>query len=254
MLTSVQRLEVRSRPREVLGPTLVASLALHLALLMSFLIIRSEQIPLEASAPPSVEVMAEIGTAEGENLPTPSDAPTMPTEALPTAPIPPPPPPAEPPPPPTAALPPSPPAVAKPVHTRTVPLSRAKTPGPKAVVSAGAPLHSTEGVDASTRMDGANRRTDWMGKLGQWWNDHRFYPKEASTYDEGGVVRVHMVIDRSGWIRSVDVVHGSGSDVLDRAAVDVFRDAHLPPFPPGTPDPPTDVEVTLHYNSSHRGG
>jgi protein TonB len=116
------------------------------------------------------------------------------------------------------------------------------------------PPHSTEGLDAASRADSANRNVNWFGKLGQWWNEHKVYPKDASANDQGGVVRVRMVIDPDGWIRSVEVVHGSGSEVLDRAAVALFLNAHLPPFPPGTPAPPTDVEVNLHYVPSASGG
>ncbi len=302
-----------------MGPTLVVSLALHVAFLASLLVLRSQLVPEEASAPPAVEVMADIGSEEGEKLPTPSEA-AMPTEALPTAPIPPPtpevqqpppqpqaqvppptpappppppppdlsevaalqppppepkpqppvepppppiepppptptPPPVEPPPPPPVAeVPPPPPPEAKPAPVRTPPPSRAKAPAPKAVASKGAPPSSANAADASARANGANRGIDWYGKLNDLAAQRVSYPKEASTYDEGGVVKVHMVIDRSGWIKSVEVVRSSGSDVLDRAAVAVFRDVHLAPFPPGTPDPPTNVEVTLHYNSAHGGG
>jgi len=42
--------------------------------------------------------------------------------------------------------------------------------------------------------------------------------------------------------------------VLDAAAVAVFRNAHLPPFPPGTPVQPADVVVTLHYRPADSGG
>jgi hypothetical protein len=34
----------------------------------------------------------------------------------------------------------------------------------------------------------------------------------------------------------------------------VFRNARLPPPPPGTPPQPADVVVTLHYRPSNSGG
>jgi TonB family protein len=86
-----------------------------------------------------------------------------------------------------------------------------------------------------------------MGKLKQWWDEHAVYPAEASVTNEGGAVRVRMVITADGQITSVVVVGGSGSSALDAAAVAVFRNAHLPPFPPGTPAPSGEVEVTVHY-------
>ena len=93
-----------------------------------------------------------------------------------------------------------------------------------------------------------------MGKLKQWWDQHSFYPGEASQTNEGGSVRVRIGIASTGQVTSIEVVEGSGSSVLDTAAVAVFRDAHLPPFPPGTPAQPADVVVTLHYRPASSGG
>jgi protein TonB len=92
-----------------------------------------------------------------------------------------------------------------------------------------------------------------MGKLGQWWNEHRFYPAEASLTNEGGVVKVHLVIAADGQVTSVAVVQSSGVSALDAAALAVYRNAHLPPFPPGTPAQPADVVVTLHYHPDSGG-
>jgi len=87
-----------------------------------------------------------------------------------------------------------------------------------------------------------------MGKLKNWWDERSFYPKEASLTNEGGDVRVRIIIAADGQVTSIEVVRGSGSSVLDQAALAVFRNAHLPPFPPGTPAQPADVVVTLHYH------
>jgi periplasmic protein TonB len=104
------------------------------------------------------------------------------------------------------------------------------------------------GQNAASRASDAN--SAWMGKLKQWWDQHSFYPREASQTNEGGNVKVHIVIAPDGHVTSIDVVQGSGLSVLDTAAVAVFRNAHLPPFPPGTPAQPADVVVTLHYRPS----
>ncbi len=93
-----------------------------------------------------------------------------------------------------------------------------------------------------------------MGKLKQWWDQHSFYPKEASQTNEGGTVRARIVIASDGQVMSIEVVQGSGSNVLDAAAVAVFRNAHLPPSSPGTPAQPADVVVTLHYRPADNGG
>jgi protein TonB len=118
---------------------------------------------------------------------------------------------------------------------------------------AGAPAHGPAGQNAASGAGGANNGAAWMGKLKQWWDQHSFYPKEASQTDEGGNVKVHIVIAPDGQIMSIEVVQSSGLSVLDAAAVAVFRNAHLPPFPPGTPAQPADVVVTLHYRPAEGG-
>ena len=92
-----------------------------------------------------------------------------------------------------------------------------------------------------------------MGKLKQWWDQHSFYPREASQTNEGGAVRVRIVIAPDGRVMSIQVVQGSGSSVLDAAALAVFRNAQLPPFPPGTPAQPANVVITLRYRPADGG-
>lgn len=100
----------------------------------------------------------------------------------------------------------------------------------------------------------ANNGAAWMGRLKQWWDQHSFYPPEASQSDEGGNVRVRIVISADGQVTSIQVVQGSGSSVLDAAALAVFRNARLPPLPPSMPAQPADVVVTLHYRPAGNGG
>lgn len=100
----------------------------------------------------------------------------------------------------------------------------------------------------------ANNGAAWMGRLKQWWDQHSFYPQEASQSDEGGSVRVRIVIAADGQVTSIQIVQGSGSSVLDAAALAVFRNARLPPLAPGMPAQPADVVVTLHYRSAGNGG
>jgi protein TonB len=119
------------------------------------------------------------------------------------------------------------------------PLQRAAAAGAP-VHPAGAPAHAAAGQPAAS---GASNGDAWMGKLKQRWEQH---PKEASQTNEGGNVKVHIVIASDGQITAVNVVQGSGLSVLDSAAVAVVRDAHLPSFPP-TPTQGADVVVTLHY-------
>ena len=124
--------------------------------------------------------------------------------------------------------------------------ARAARPSHAAVNAPGTPAHAIGGTDAAAHGNGGNP-DDWVGKLKQWWDEHAVYPEGASETNQGGAVKVHMVITPDGQVTSIAVVHSSGSSTLDAAAMAVFHNARLPPFPPGTPAPASDVEVTLHY-------
>ena len=45
----------------------------------------------------------------------------------------------------------------------------------------------------------------------------------------------------------VELIGKSGSQWLDLAAQAVFRGASLPPFPPNTPEPRADLDLTIRY-------
>ena len=300
---------VRVRRRKTLARSVLLSLALHLTLFLSLLIIPLMQPAISESGPVTVDLVfgpaaatpgppaptettaAPIAPAAPE-IPPPTPAPALdvppppPVQqaAIPPPPAPapdvpppppvqqaeisppppapapdvPPPPPVQqaeipPPPPPPAPMPVPPPApqVAQ-VHPSRTPPQRAAARAP--VHPAGAPAHAPAGQNGASRASDANNGAAWMGKLKQWWDQHSFYPKEASQTNEGGNVRVHIVIAPDGQVTSIEVVQGSGSSVLDAAALAVFRDAHLSPFPPGTPAQPADVVVTLHYHPADSGG
>jgi len=251
MLSSSQRLAVRVHRRETLGWLVLLSLALHLTVFLSLLMIPSTQPPTSASEPLSGDVIFEKGPAEAAPEPpapteataapiapaapvqqaelpppTPAPAPDVPppppvqqaelpplTPAPALVPLPPPPPvvQAHPPPPPPVAQahpPPAPPqrAAAQPAAARAPAARPAAARAP--VNPAGAPAHATDGQDAPSRASEANNGAAWMGKLKQWWDQHSFYPKEASQTNEGGNVRVPIFIASDGQVTSIDVVQG----------------------------------------------
>jgi protein TonB len=267
MLSSSQRMAVRAHRRETLGWLVLLSLALHLTLLLFLLIIPPTPPPTSASEPLSVDVIVAEGpagaTPESPAPPEASAVPIAPPPPVPQVEIPPPTPvPDLPPPPPVqqAEIPPPTPAPAPvPVPPPPKPVAQVRPPPapPQRAAArapakpAGAPAHATDGQNAAS---GANNGAAWMGKLKQWWDQNSFYPKEASLTNEGGNVKVRIVIAPDGQVTSIEVVQSSGLSVLDAAAVAVFRNAHLPPFPPGTPAQPADVVVTLHYHPGDSGG
>ncbi len=93
-------------------------------------------------------------------------------------------------------------------------------------------------------------RRDLVRQLQAWWDMHAYYPRRASQNDEGGTVKVHLVIRPDGNIWKVDVVESSGSRPLDTAGVSAFRGGFVRPFPAGAPE--TNIDISLHYVLVHR--
>ena len=88
-----------------------------------------------------------------------------------------------------------------------------------------------------------------MRQLQAWWDVHAYYPRHASNNDEGGTVKVHLMILPDGRIWMVDVVESSGSRSLDAAGIAAFRDAFVRQFPAG--EPKADIDISLHYVLAH---
>jgi TonB family protein len=93
-------------------------------------------------------------------------------------------------------------------------------------------------------------RRDLMRQLQAWWDVHAYYPRHASNSDEGGTVKVHLVILPDGRIWTFNVVESSGSRSLDSAGSSVFRGGFVRPFPEG--EPKADIDISLHYVLAHR--
>ena len=91
-----------------------------------------------------------------------------------------------------------------------------------------------------------------MRQLQAWWDAHAYYPRHASNSDEGGTVKVRLVILPDGRIWTVDVVGSSGSHSLDTAGASVFRGGSVRPFPVGESQADANVDISLHYVLAHR--
>ena len=140
----------------------------------------------------------------------------------------------------------------KPVQPPRAPVQRAAAHAP--AKPAGAPGHPPAGQNAADHGGNADKGAAWLGKLKQWWDQHSYYPPEASQTNEGGDVKVRITIAADGEVTSINVVQSSGLSVLDAAALAVFRNAHLPPPQPGTQAEAADLVVTLHYRPANGGG
>jgi TonB family protein len=93
-------------------------------------------------------------------------------------------------------------------------------------------------------------RRDVMRQLQAWWDVHAYYPRHASNNDEGGTVKVHLVILPDGRVWTADMVESSGSRSLDAAGAAVFHAGFVRPFPQG--EPQADIDISLHYVLAHR--
>ncbi len=93
---------------------------------------------------------------------------------------------------------------------------------------------------------------DWMDGVYRWWLQHRYYPQQALQKGEDGTVVLHLVVDRYGKVREVEVQSTSGSQWIDMGASATFRNATLPPFPQGTPEAASNVDLTIHYILTRR--
>ncbi len=135
--------------------------------------------------------------------------------------------------------------------TRSRPTARRNsidpTLGPDVAMRNAAPPTDVNRPDASIKVTGAQVGTDWITLLHTWWSQHGYYPEQAARAGEDGTVRIHVVVDRYGHVLGVELIGKSGSQWLDLAAQAVFRGANLPPFPPTTPEPRADLDLTIHY-------
>jgi TonB family protein len=93
-------------------------------------------------------------------------------------------------------------------------------------------------------------RRDLMRQLQAWWDAHAYYPRHASNNDEGGTVKIHLVIHPDGKIWTINVVKSSGSPSLDTAGDSVFRGGFVRPFPEG--EPKEEMDISLHYVLARR--
>ena len=88
---------------------------------------------------------------------------------------------------------------------------------------------------------------DYGQEINAWIERHLFYPDEAIRNGEEGPSSVHVVLDRTGRVRSVYETNSSGSYYLDAATTGMFHGAQLPPVPPDMSGDHFDIDVTVKY-------
>ncbi len=127
---------------------------------------------------------------------------------------------------------------------RTPPRPLAPASQPAASQAAAAPAARSA---ASAAASHSAISSSWSAALSAWLDAHKFYPELAQQRGEQGTVLLRFTVTRDGQVLTVSVIQGSGSEILDRAAVKLLSGAHLPPFPHDMPGPEATVTVPIRY-------
>jgi protein TonB len=190
----------------------------------------AEQPP--AAQPPQPEQPAHIAAPAPKPVPAPAPARAPVPVATPTIPKP------------TRRAPPAPPrhAPAPPAH----PVA-AQAAAPDATLSRPAATPPASTAPAPEAAPTAPIDGGWMRAIGAWLAAHKTYPDAARQRGEEGRLAVRFTMNRSGQVTAVQVVRGSGSEILDRAALTMLKDARLPPLPEAMPQPTITVTVQIRF-------
>lgn len=88
---------------------------------------------------------------------------------------------------------------------------------------------------------------DYGQEINAWIMRHMYYPEEAARNGEEGASSVHVVLDRTGRVKSVYQTGSAGSYYLDAATSGMFHGAQLPPVPPDMKGNHFDIDLTINY-------
>jgi protein TonB len=256
----------RHATRRRLALIALVSVLLH-ALLVAVILLWPRLDPIEppTDLPSPVAMVFEPPNAGQRALPTPSptDLPTPPqaqraepAEALPLPPPPPPPATAPPTPPrqpdaaPARPITPAPPRAAPPRAAPSFPVPQSYSFGQPA--PPGSAMTGEASFGQFAKLTAGHVEPSWMNALHEWWRRHGYYPSQAVALQQAGKVRIEIVVERSGKVRTVKLLGASDSPWLNMGAQDVFRGSTVPPFPPNTRDDQVTLELTINYIFNRR--
>ncbi|MHB8921309.1 MAG: energy transducer TonB [Halothiobacillus sp.] len=218
--------------------------------MVSLLVLSQRAFPLKPPSlpqPPAPPIQISLAVPE----PTPVE-PTPPPEPTPVELPPPPPPPnetpmpVEPPPPPKPVEKPRPvekPKPVKPTHEKNpkpvkLPTPEAKpTPEkqpvaekPTAPVSTAPPKPAAPPAPPAP-VSNPSHEAAYISQVRLQIEQHKIYPALARKLDMSGTVEISYTLNRQGKLVSVEIVKTSGSEILDKAALQAVRAALFPPIP-----------------------
>lgn len=219
-----------------------------------------EPEPTPEAPPPETPPVVEAPPPEPEPTPEPplieappvveAPAPTEPAPELPPLPEPPrvvePPPPLPPPPPPPRPAPPRPRPRPPAPQTLAAPERPPAAPAAPAASAPAAPAAAAP-TEARGAASPAEVSGPWRNALIAWLNANRAYPDLARRRGEQGTVLIRLTVDRGGRVLDAALARGSGSTVLDEAAVQQYRGKQVPAFPASMTQDKTTLVLPILY-------
>lgn len=92
-------------------------------------------------------------------------------------------------------------------------------------------------------------KESWHQRVRSYLEKQKRFPRRALVRQQQGVVRIHVVVDRQGNVISSALVKGSGYDILDRAAIDLFTLASPLPAPPAeVPNSALVMDIPIEFS------
>ncbi|MGG5808900.1 TonB family protein [Falsiroseomonas sp. CW058] len=108
-------------------------------------------------------------------------------------------------------------------------------------------LEGRASADPAMRVTGAEVGADWRAAFRRWLDQNIHYPARAAAEGESGTVRVRVVAEPDGRVRSVRLVGPSASPSLNFGTTFPFDGARLPPFPPPADPGGVTIDLTVNY-------
>ncbi|MDB5368634.1 MAG: energy transducer TonB, partial [Roseomonas sp.] len=109
-----------------------------------------------------------------------------------------------------------------------------------------APARQNLGSNMS-HVAGAQPTGSWAGAFMEWVGQRKFYPRQAAQNGDDGPVRVRVVIERGGQVRSVELTGPSGSVWLNAGLQSIFRGQVVPRFTPDMEGDTMTMDFTMNY-------
>jgi outer membrane biosynthesis protein TonB len=102
-------------------------------------------------------------------------------------------------------------------------------------------------TDPSVRVLGAQVDAGWSAAFRDWMNRNLRYPMRALELGESGTVRVQVIVEPNGQVRSVRLTGPSTSPSLNFGTTFPFSGATLPAFPPPVDPNGVTIDLTVNY-------